>query len=127
MTGEQGEGTMPGREFMDIARQLSGERSRAALRTAIGRYCYAAFLECRAWGERSLGFERTRSAREHQFVRSLMRDTDPEIESMLTALRAKRNAADYDMDIPTAVIAREAELARMLATAIIASIDVVER
>lgn len=52
-----------------------------------------------------------------------MRETDPEIENMLTALRSKRNAADYDMDIPTETILQEAELSRILAAAIIASID----
>lgn len=127
MTSEQPEDTMPGREFLDVADRLSEESSRAALRTAIGRYYYAAFLECRTWAERSRGFERTRSAREHQFVRSLMRDTDPQIELMLTSLRAKRNAADYDLRISAEIIAREAQLSRMLAAAIIASLDALKK
>jgi hypothetical protein len=122
MTGNDNN-TMAGREFVAIADQPVDDPTRAALRTAIGRYYYAAFLECRAWAERALGFERTRSAREHQFVRNLVRDIDPQLEAMLTALRAKRNAADYDMDISTATIEQEAQLSRLLATAIIASLD----
>jgi hypothetical protein len=123
MTTTHEESTMPGREFIAIANHLSEQTSRAALRTAIGRYYYAAFLECRTWAEQSLGFERTKSAREHQFVRSLIREIDPEIEAMLTALRAKRNTADYDMDKSTAIIEQEAQLSRVLATAILASLD----
>lgn len=55
-----------GRDLLTVVELLESVETEAAMRTQIGRFYYAVFLEVRDWCERNLGYSRVRLAREHQ-------------------------------------------------------------
>lgn len=85
-----------GRDYLPIIECLTADTSSASMRTRIGRCYYAAFLECRAYCERRMGYTRSKMAREHQAIANLISMEDQSIADALKDLRLARNAADYD-------------------------------
>lgn len=62
-----------GRDYLPIIERLTTDTSSASMRTRIGRYYYASFLECRAYCEQRLGYRREKMAREHQAIANLLK------------------------------------------------------
>lgn len=114
-----------GRDYLPIIELLASDSSPASKRTRIGRYYYAAFLECRAHCEQRLGYTRSKMAREHQAIANLIGIQDQSIADALKDLRIARNIADYDellSDQDTEVLLERAgELGRFILGRIVSS------
>jgi len=96
---------MRGREFLRVAEFLKELKTEGSLRTQVSRFYYAAYLESRAYCERIMGYNRTRSSAEHAENPRLFQSVDPEVTASLAFLRELRNTADYDMDVSLETVA----------------------
>lgn len=107
-----------GRDYLPIIERLTADSSSASMRTQIGRYYYAAFLECRAYCERRMGYNREKMAREHQAIANPIGVQDPSVAVASKELRLARNAADYDEtlseDVVRLILERAEELGRFI-------------
>lgn len=112
-----------GRDYLPIIERLTVDASSASMRTRIGRYYYAAFLECRAYCERRMGYERSKMAREHQAIANLLGLRDQSIADALQDLRTIRNSADYEESLSDNVIEALLERAEDLGHFILNRID----
>ena len=112
-----------GREFLDVAEFLESMEGEASAGARTGHAYYAAFLEARSFCELATGYSRSKSSREHAEVARLLGRFDPELSANLTFLRQHRNAADYEIELSTETIVKQAERARELAAIIITRLD----
>lgn len=91
---------MEGKAFLDIAVKLAQMRVEPALRSAVSRAYYSAYISCIQF-LRELGFRFDPSAPAHDKVYHYLNNCGvAEIESAaraLNKLRKHRNEADYDM------------------------------
>jgi hypothetical protein len=74
----------------------------AGLRTAVGRYYYAALLDTREYLESASPERVDRSAGTHRWVASQLRGADPstvQLKKLLGDLRSWRTRADYGDDL----------------------------
>lgn len=85
-----------GRQFLNVAEVLADHSGEEFVRARIGRLHYAAWIEARSFCEERLGYSRTKMAREHQAIASLLGTIDSSLTYELRTLRSARNAADYD-------------------------------
>lgn len=95
---------MSGQQFLDLEVELRAIPGEASKRTRIGRLYYGVYLEYRQSCEDFLSFDRSRLAREHQVVKSLVSSINPDAADILNSLRIARNRADYDLDTDQALI-----------------------
>jgi hypothetical protein len=114
---------MRGREFLAFAEQTSGLTGQAPSRSRISRYYYAAYLEYREHFVIAGYLTRSRMAREHQVVKTLVATHFPDVASMMEALRTNRNLADYELDIDLATIRLMEEESRTSTVALLERID----
>lgn len=93
------------REYLELAKDLVGQTGvnyplEAAERSAVSRAYYSAFCWVRNYAEANLGFQRTRTADDHKYLREhLRRQQMVHLASRLNKLRAWRNACDYDDEV----------------------------
>lgn len=104
-----------GKQFLEVERTLRNLDGEAFDRTRIGRLYYAVFLECRSLCETRLGYSRVKMSREHQAVVNMLGSLDPALADALRVLRQAHNEADYDVNLPSYVIAERTEDAVLLA------------
>jgi hypothetical protein len=116
-----------GRDFLEIVTILESYASSASMRTRIGRFYYAAFLECRAYCETRWGYERSRMAREHQAIADLIGSKDRILADALKVLRVARNAADYDDRLDDVAVSELLERAEGLSLYILRQLDAFRR
>jgi len=92
------------REFLQLAKALRSFSvpsfsAEAAKRSAVSRAYYAAFCHTRNYAEKHLGFQRTRSGKDHGFLRKHLGQQGPywkQIEDELRDLHEWRKRCDYD-------------------------------
>lgn len=113
----------PGRDFLEIVAILEPHASSASMRTRIGRYYYAAFLESRAYCESTMGYVRTKMAREHQAIANLIGTRDPVLADALKDLRIARNTADYDDRLDPGSVSTLLDRAESLSVYILSRLD----
>jgi hypothetical protein len=101
-------------DFLDLAEELAGRDDEAARRTAVGRFYYAVFLQCRA--EVAKRVVPPRGARIHQWVANQPREENPQRAAFLHELRSHRNVADYDIEVEflPSIVDRAARLAERI-------------
>jgi hypothetical protein len=115
-----------GRDYLPVIERLAEDASSASMRTRIGRYHYAAFLECRAYCEQRMGYTRSKMAREHQAIANLVELRDPVLADALKDLRIARNAADYDDRLDTGSVSTLLERAESLSLSVLSRLDRLE-
>lgn len=112
-----------GRDFLDVVDAIAGRQEEAFIRTSTGRFYYAAYLECRHFCERYLGYIRTQSSREHGEIPRLLTHHDSELVDQLLFPRSIRNAADYDLALSAETVTIQRTQALSLSRRIIAHLD----
>lgn len=94
------------REYLELAKELvsrtsSGYSSEAAHRSAVSRAYYSAFCWARNYAEGILGFKRTKTAQDHELLRTYLKGQGKaQLASVLDKLRQWRNRSDYDDVVP---------------------------
>lgn len=111
------------RDLLTVAETCANHDGEPWIRTAIGRFYYAAFLASREYCEDHLGYVRTHLGREHAEVPRLLLRRNTGIADQLLFLRSIRNAADYDLHLSKATMKRNLDDGRELARTIIARLD----
>lgn len=111
------------RDLLIVAEACAKSAEEAWIRTAIGRFYYAAFLASREFREEHVRYVRTRSGREHSDIPRLLARRGGAIADQLLFLRSIRNAADYDLELSAETIRRNLDDGRDLARRIIARLD----
>ena len=89
--------------------------SDAAMRTQIGRFDCAAFLEARSRCELHFGFSRGRMAREYPTIANALSVVNPELDVPLQALREARNVDHCEIHLTLARVVDLLTFARGLA------------
>lgn len=111
------------RDLLEVAETCADRDEEPWIRTAIGRFYYAALIASREYCEDHLGYVRTRLGREHAEVPRLLVHNSTDIADQLLFLRSIRNAADYDLHLSIATMHRNLDDGRELARMIIARLD----
>jgi uncharacterized protein (UPF0332 family) len=86
------------RDLLTLATELSNRSDEAALRAAVSRAYYAAFLHCQAVVAGHHGVRLTATGRDHALVADAVFRLDETASQTLERLRRRRNEADYDTD-----------------------------
>jgi hypothetical protein len=98
--------TFDWREYLKLAKDLAGQGgagypSEAEGRSAVSRAYYSAFCWVRNYAEAKLGFQRTKTADDHRYLRQhLQNQRKVRLASRLERLREWRNSCDYDDEVP---------------------------
>lgn len=114
---------MQGREFLLFADRSSDLTGQAASRSRISRHYYAAYLEYREYFVSTGHLTRSRMAREHQVVKTLVTRHFPDVATMMDTLRTNRNLADYELDVDLERLQRLEQDSRKLAIDLLQEID----
>lgn len=110
-------------DLLRVAEACAESDEEAWIRTAIGRFYYAAFLASGEYCENHLGYVRTRLGSEHGEVPRLLMRRDSDIADQLVFLQSIRNAADYDLHLSKWTMNRNLDDGRELARVIVARLD----
>lgn len=91
--------------WLPIADRLRSDGDEAARRTAVGRYCYAVFIQARRSLEHDGLYNASRSRADHAgVVWALRRNRRGRAADFLARLGTLRNTADYDAAIPLTAV-----------------------
>lgn len=96
------------KEFLDLAKVLQSSPNtsypvEAAHRSAVSRAYYAAFCHARNYAEQYLGFQRTKTGRDHGLLRKHLGRQGPdwkEVADELEDLHEWRRLCDYEDVVP---------------------------